>query len=227
GSTRLDFNDKISYENAQEYWRKQPPTVDGMLGGFGTVSRVDLWGSERFLKALLKKSPTPKRERCCDCGAGIGRISRNLLYRFFDSVDLVEPNPVFLDEGSRALREKKKLGQTHCVGLQEFQPPPDSYDLIWIQWVSSQLRDQDFRKCLQRCSAALRTAGYIIVKENVTSDGAVDFDPQDSSITRPFADFKKLFKEAGLDVVKEQKQLKFPSHLYPVYMWALRPKQPS
>ena len=34
---------------------------------------------------------------CTDCGAGIGRVSKRLLLPLFESVDLVEQNPQFLE----------------------------------------------------------------------------------------------------------------------------------
>ena len=40
---------------------------------------------------------------CClnffaDCGAGIGRVTKNLLLPMFDTVDMVEQNPEFLQK---------------------------------------------------------------------------------------------------------------------------------
>lgn len=34
---------------------------------------------------------------CIDCGAGIGRVSKQLLLPIFTKVDLVEQNKIFLD----------------------------------------------------------------------------------------------------------------------------------
>ena len=33
-----------------------------------------------------------------DCGAGIGRVTKNLLLPLFDTVDMVEQNPEFLEK---------------------------------------------------------------------------------------------------------------------------------
>ena len=41
------------YSNAEGYWKEVPPTVDGMLGGYGTISSIDINGSKAFLKKLL------------------------------------------------------------------------------------------------------------------------------------------------------------------------------
>lgn len=42
------------YTAAAKYWEHIPPTVDGMLGGFGFISQTDVKGSTIFLKALFE-----------------------------------------------------------------------------------------------------------------------------------------------------------------------------
>jgi len=42
------------YTAAAKYWDRIPPTVDGMLGGFGFVSQTDIKGSTVFLKSLFQ-----------------------------------------------------------------------------------------------------------------------------------------------------------------------------
>ena len=37
-------------------------------------------------------------ELFADCGAGIGRVTKNLLLPLFDTVDMVEQNPDFLEK---------------------------------------------------------------------------------------------------------------------------------
>lgn len=41
------------YSNAEGYWKDVPPTVDGMLGGYGSISSIDLSGSKAFLQRFL------------------------------------------------------------------------------------------------------------------------------------------------------------------------------
>lgn len=41
------------YSNAEDYWREIPATVDGMLGGYGSISSIDINGSKTFLKKFL------------------------------------------------------------------------------------------------------------------------------------------------------------------------------
>jgi protein N-terminal methyltransferase len=58
----------------------------------------------------------PGHGRALDCGAGIGRITKYLLLRFFDKVDLVEQNASFLDEAKNFIGICQKVGSLYCVG---------------------------------------------------------------------------------------------------------------
>lgn len=49
-------NDGDFYKDAADYWSKIPPTVDGMLGGYGFISSIDINGSNQFLKQLFRVS---------------------------------------------------------------------------------------------------------------------------------------------------------------------------
>ena len=49
-----NLDSKISYKKAADYWSGVDPTIDGMLGGFGKISQIDIEGSSKFLKALFK-----------------------------------------------------------------------------------------------------------------------------------------------------------------------------
>jgi len=60
-----------------------------------------------------------------------------------------------------------------------------------------------------------------VVKENISSGGFV-LDKEDMSVTRSESAYKAVFESAGLKVVEEMWQTKFPKELYPVKMFALR-----
>ena len=52
-----------------------------------------------------------------DCGAGIGRVTKYLLLPLFETVDLVEQNPAFLDEAKKYIGSDR-VGDYYAVGLQ-------------------------------------------------------------------------------------------------------------
>lgn len=63
----------------------------------------------------------------------------------------------------------------------------------------------------------------MIVKENLSSSEDGDIDKTDSSRTRHETELKQLFACAGLKVLKQSVQKRFPKGLYQVKMYALRP----
>jgi protein N-terminal methyltransferase len=236
-----DLQEKDAYyENAKAYWSKVPSTVDGMLGGLQEVGFIgefltilvsffylrfvlDIQGSANFLKMLFKHRPAPGKTRALDCGAGIGRVSRNLLMNEFQFVDLVEQQEAFCEVARKSLSSSNHLGEVFAVGLQDFRGNGNTYDIVWSQWVLGHLKDDHLVDFFKRISGMLNKNGMIVVKENFTKDSEVIFDEQDSSVTRSLSLFKKLIKQTNLKIIKEERQTNFPKALFPVFMIAMRP----
>ena len=51
---KLEGTDVDYYNDAAKYWEKVDSTVNGMLGGFGKISEVDIEASNKLLKFLFK-----------------------------------------------------------------------------------------------------------------------------------------------------------------------------
>ncbi|XP_029693415.1 N-terminal Xaa-Pro-Lys N-methyltransferase 1 [Takifugu rubripes] len=211
------------YSNAEGYWKDIPPTVDGMLGGYGSISSIDISGSKAFLLKLIGEGEGKTGTSCAlDCGAGIGRISKRLLLPLFNTVDLVDVTQEFLDKAKTYLgNEGKRVGNFFCTGLQEFVPENGRYDVIWIQWVIGHLTDNHLVDFLERCRKALRPKGLIVIKDNVAYEGVVP-DEVDSSICRDLEILQSLVSQAGLRIIHQEQQINFPKEIYHVHMLALR-----
>ncbi|KAI4200427.1 MAG: hypothetical protein LQ350_003965 [Teloschistes chrysophthalmus] len=226
-TTALDA--QISQADALRYWNSIPATVNGMLGGFPHVSRIDLRGSSVFFEKLrrLHSLPPPSQlQRGVDCGAGIGRITAGFLSKVCQIVDIVEPVEKFASEvRSQKMSGEGKVGEVYMIGLQDWIPS-EKYDVIWIQWCLGHLTDQELEKYLSRCLPVLKSGGWIVVKENVSTDpdGEDMFDEEDSSVTRTDAKFRSLFEMVGLKISKTEVQTGFPKGLYPVKFYALQPE---
>jgi len=212
------------YNKAANYWEGVNPTLDGMLGGFAKISHIDIEGSSKLLKLLFQEESGPGKVRALDCGAGIGRVTKHLLSKHFETVDLVEQDEHFLEKAKSYLEGVSSVGNLYCAGLQNFKFTQDTYDVIWFQWVLGHIQDDHFVNLLERCKSALKKNGLVVVKENVTSSGEVEKDEEDSSVTRPVDVLHTIFKKAKFTIIKEFKQNKFPKDIYEVYMFAMRPE---
>lgn len=145
---------KPDFLSGVSYWNNTDATVDGVLGGYGTTSvpRLDAAASRMLILSILPQistiipphhsrnhnqhSTSPRRSfRALDCGAGIGRISSNVLLPLFNRVDIVEPVEKFLKaaetagksgrDGWKAVKEGESTGKgarMWLAGLQFFDP---------------------------------------------------------------------------------------------------------
>ncbi|EST07766.1 Protein of unknown function DUF858, methyltransferase-like protein [Kalmanozyma brasiliensis GHG001] len=121
----------------------------------------------------------------------------------------------------------KEAASSEQDGVAGSTAEPMTFDLVWAQWCLQHLSDRDLIAFLQRSKAALKQGGIIGVKENVCSEEAdgnerVWYDDEDHSITRSTKAYERVFKEAGLEIVKCEIQFGMPAELFVVKMWALR-----
>jgi len=226
------------YKTGYDYWENEsncPATVDGVLGGFAQISKRDLDGSANFVR-YLKSTIRPELKltvdendgsptRACECGAGIGRVSKGLILPLgLSQCDLVEPSPRLIASAPDYLGDKfSSKCRYFCTGLQDFQPKEQYYDIIWIQWVIGYLTDGDLVEFLKRCAVALRKGGVVVIKDNTCEQEAFIVDRDDASSTRSFPYILAIAELAGLRVVYQRFQEDFPSSIFPVPIIALEP----
>ncbi len=251
---------QINMSSQLAYWQATSADVDGVLGGYPQVSRADVQFSRTFLNKLRRtyKGTSPSQSRnpvtdkeyafahALEAGAGIGRVTCNLLASMCARIDVIEPIKQFTDvfTGPESpLVQDHQLCRIWNLPLQqwtqdskpdlEFEALDDGgarvqYDLIYNQWCLHLLPLSDLVIYLQKLIPLLAPHGWIIVKENISTDafGEDIFDPDESSVTRSDVNWRKAFRLAKLQLVKTELQTGFPKSLglFPVRMYALRPE---
>jgi len=214
------------YNNAFNYWENEincPINDDGVLGGYGKLTPLDTRDSLKLFNILKSKYNDIKFDKAADCGAGIGRVTKSLLLQLYQHVELIEQSPRLLNSALSYINVDNNRITLNNIGLQDFNPEPNSFDCIWIQWVIGHLHDLDFIKFFRRCSKGLRPGGIIVLKDNCAENWTFVVDKQDSSVARCKEYVKLLLHLSGLNIIEELKQTDFPTELYPVIMFALRP----
>ncbi|KAK4455632.1 alpha-N-methyltransferase NTM1 [Podospora aff. communis PSN243] len=174
----------ICKEDGLRYWEGIQPDDNGMLGGFAYISKVDIQGSRNFLAKLgigRAGKGLMSVESALEGGAGIGRITTNLLSTLATEIDIIEPISKF----TAVLQGKEGIRTIYNCGLEAWQPDEGAkYDLVWTQWCVGHLTDQQLVEYLERCRDALAEDGLIVIKENLSTSGKDAFDEEDSSVTR-------------------------------------------
>lgn len=159
----------------------------------------------------------------CECGAGIGRVTKGLLLDFCDRSDLVESSERLLFASPEYIGNNSYKCRFFASELQEWEPPQRKYSVVWIQWVLCYLTDDDIVQFLARCGESLVDGGVIVLKENTCVEQAFVVDVDDASVTRSVPYWLDLIFKAGLKVVHHKWQEDFPDDIFPVPILALQP----
>ncbi len=88
-------DEKAWYKKQVEYWDQQEASINGVLGGYEKVHYTDIDTSKGFIDQFADRF---EHNRVLDCGAGIGRITKELLLPRFHKVDLIEPSKIQIDK---------------------------------------------------------------------------------------------------------------------------------
>ena len=164
--------------------------------------------------------------KSCECGAGIGRITKGLMIPLgITQCDLVETSIRLLQHAPTYIGtppyNEKDFKLIHC-GLENFNPSKKRYNVIWIQWCIGYLTDWDLVLFLRRMGDALKDgsadddndknggeSGVIVIKDNICNDMAFLADCVDCDITRSYQYLLGIIKESGLRVVTRNKDVMF------------------
>uniref|UniRef100_A0A087XBE7 N-terminal Xaa-Pro-Lys N-methyltransferase n=3 Tax=Poecilia formosa TaxID=48698 RepID=A0A087XBE7_POEFO len=214
--------EKQFYYRAQKFYEDVPASEEGMMGDFVEISNVDLESSRQFLKRFV--GPGKAGTHCAlDCGSGIGRVSKAVLLPVFEKVEMADMMEHFLLHAHEEYLgdAADRIETYYCFNLQEFTPPRNKYDVIWMQWVACHLTDKDLLNFLIRCKKSLRPNGVLIIKDNMARQGC-KLDPIDSSISRHLDIMKVIVSKAGLDILAVERQEGFPEVIMPVWMMAMK-----
>ncbi|XP_014327755.1 alpha N-terminal protein methyltransferase 1B isoform X2 [Xiphophorus maculatus] len=214
--------EKQFYYRAQKFYEDVPASEEGMMGDFVEISNVDLESSRQFLKRFVGPGKAGTH-RALDCGSGIGRVSKGVLLPVFEKVEMADMMEHFLLHAHEEYLgdAADRIETYYCFNLQEFTPPRNKYDVIWMQWVACHLTDKDLLNFLIRCKKSLRPNGVLIIKDNMARQGC-KLDPIDSSISRHLDIMKVIVSKAGLEILAVERQEGFPEVIMPVWMMAMK-----
>eukprot|EP01079_Euglenida_sp_SAG-EU17-18_P006119 gene6119-1094_t len=113
------WNDRVD-----AYWKTQAASVDGVLGGLTRIEEADVKHSHEFIHQMFPKLEERRAKygklRALDCGAGIGRVTRDVLCKYFDCTDLLEQAPHMLKQAKSVVpadKDKDTMTAFGCSGL--------------------------------------------------------------------------------------------------------------
>ena len=142
----------------------QTATNDGVMLGYGNLNDDDIRFSQKQFDRY--RHLLPAMRYALDCGAGIGRVTKQLLSKYFENCHIVEPAKNFMAKAKASLKnlrtEKGARVQVKFFhhGLQDFEFK-QTYDLIWTNWTLCHLTDEDLMGFLRNAHTYLSPKGSL------------------------------------------------------------------
>lgn len=210
---------EFQYEKTQDYWSKRDCTIEDMLGGFPEINEVDIKISKKLIEELINLKLL-KPNSVIDCGAGIGRVTDNVLKYYFKEIDLVEMNPKFTNYAKDYFINNRKIKNIFCSPIQSFRFS-EKYDCIWIQWCLENLNDRDLKNFLKNCHENLKDDGLVIIKENIEEEKDYIISDSDFSKIRSDKIFRQFFERQKFIIYRHFYHPFWPSDLMKVSIYVL------
>jgi protein N-terminal methyltransferase len=216
------FGDKY-YGTSTNFWSKRDASHRGMLAGHMETHQPDMEFSRRVLERYLREEGLNPGS-CADVGCGIGRVSKWLLSDFFQNITLIEPIQKFLAKAEVDVTASGATVRTINVAAQDWKVD-DDYDLIWFQWSTMFLTDDDFLSLLRQCSQHLKPNGIVLIKDNIViSDKRDDaiWNPDEHAIARTVPHVRELVQKSGLRIDYEEANPDWFENFIPLYVFVLK-----
>jgi protein N-terminal methyltransferase len=222
------------YAANDEFWRDGgyggKTDEEAMIGDEGALED----GEEglAFLDKMIARTSGHKTIRAIDAGAGVGRVTKDVLLKRYDTVRLVEADSHFSQRSKVYLGRKRSARCSFtCARLEELNEDEvvgweGPVDLIWLQWTLQYLTDLDAVGTLSNLAKGLVAGtGMLIVKENrpygvARTDRFQMETPRFNGrydITRTDAQHRLLFHRAGLRVDAAEEGIETNTYAVSVY----------
>lgn len=221
----LYSNKEAWYSLTKSHWEKCEGTDKGMLGGNIELNNIDIKESKKLIEDLIEKKFLNKNS-LLELGAGIGRVTKNLLKDYFEEIYILEQDKSFCEKAKSELKDFSNIKGIINSSMQNTfnnsEIKDKKFSCIWIQWCIENIDDNDLVYLLSHCKLHLEDKGVVIIKENVVEDtDKVDINDIDYSRVRNDILFKNLFKKSSLKIFKHMRHPNWPKEFMDVSIYVL------
>jgi tocopherol O-methyltransferase len=166
----------------------------------------------RLIERLAEQARVPRGARVLDIGCGLGGSAFWLAYQFDCNVIGMTISPV---QARMANKKAKARGlrdrvQFHVKDANQWQPDPESVDMVWIMESSEHFRNK--KEFFKRCASVLKPGGVLAVCAWLRRDGPPMSEDEQKLVATigeamltasldSLSDYQKWMGEAGFTMV--------------------------
>ena len=210
-------------QKAIVYWETTPTTYDKAAGTYAEGQAIEIEDSFKTL-SYLKEHLNVSFGRAADCGAGVGRVSTNLLTKKFKTVDLFERSHQNLAFAKKSLAGNPHVGEFVLGDLKQVEFD-HKYDVIWVQLVSGFFDDDQFVAFYKKCARSLTPNGVVVFKDyTVLGHQGMLISLHQTAVVRSEKYHRLLFEYADLDILYRSNTLEEPENTQSIMTFVLRPR---
>ena len=156
-------------EKSKQYWN-HPDTTDLIHWIINKNAHEE--DTKYTLKLLEEIMLTHPMGRALDLAAGIGRVTKYMLSKYYQIIDLVELADNLLNEAKKDPIILKCVGKFYCTSIQQFEYEYQ-YDCIAIYYVLGHLKETECMIALSKAKKNLNPNGVIILKDNISENACL------------------------------------------------------
>jgi len=166
----MDIKEKKRVDLISKYWSTGQKSVSFVAGDDKKLLKDDENSTLKVFD-LLKREYSQKFDSVIEFAAGMGRLTKNVLFKHFNLIDVEEPSLPLLNEIKKLKNSKisrGKINKLYSTTAEKFEFERN-YDLIFLQWLLENLNDLDVIKFLLKAKKHLNPKGRIFLKDNLAN----------------------------------------------------------
>lgn len=183
----------------EDWWKDRETDYESIIGFKPENQTRDIQETLEAIEEISHKFGLETR-RAADCGAGVGRVTKEALVKVFDKVDVYERSEKLLDAAKQNLHDNPHVGDFVLTDLVDLEFTHD-YDLILVNGVLGYLDEAQVVGFLQKARRSLRAGGVFFLKEQVATRHAFIFDSDAVEMFRSLDFTVFLFELAGFELI--------------------------
>ena len=182
-----------------DWWKDRATDYESIIGLKPENQTIDIQETLHAFDEVKSRFHIETR-RVADCGAGVGRVTKEALVKVFDTVDIYERSQKLIDAAKDNLSADPHMGDFIQTDLNDIDFK-HMYDVVFVNGVLGYFNEVEVVRFLEKVRNSLNPGGVFFLKEQVPTRSAFFFDMRVVEMFRSLEFTTYLFDLAGFELI--------------------------